>query len=215
MRARPQPRQRQRRHRSHRTQPDASPRCRAKKPESPPQRGAPSTSAVVALIADPANGSQRPEHGGSARDWNVALLQQPFPICAARLTALCRSSSELGRAAVKGVASLPCVRHFFVQGPLFVRGPAAHAYCVFQKLRALPRKLTMRDLPLAGVGSPAPSSPRDAGVWGSEIASEALKSGCDAQSYPRPSRRRLFTHNAPPTDVRGRAVLWLTSLQAR
>jgi len=64
----------------------------------------------------------------------VALPQQPFPIYAARLTVRCLSSSDVGRAAVEGVASLPCVRDF-VQGPLFVRGPSAQVShnCALQK----------------------------------------------------------------------------------
>ena len=54
----------------------------------------------------------------------MALMQQKLPIFGARLTVRCLSSSDVGRAAVEGVASLPCVRDF-VQGPLFVRGPSA------------------------------------------------------------------------------------------
>jgi len=42
----------------------------------------------------------------------VALTQQPLPIYDARLTVRCPSSSDIGRAAVEGVASLPCVRDF-------------------------------------------------------------------------------------------------------
>ena len=68
----------------------------------------------------------------------MALTQQQSPIYAARLTVRGPSSSDIDRAAVEGVLSLPCVRDF-VQGPLFVRGPSAQVVAakVFLKRAAL------------------------------------------------------------------------------
>jgi hypothetical protein len=89
------------------------------------------------LSLEPTPGLRRGKPRTCERD-NVALTQQQSPIYAARLTVRGPSSSDIDRAAVEGVLSLPCVRDF-VQGPLFVRGPSAQVVAakVFLKRAAL------------------------------------------------------------------------------
>ena len=65
---------------------------------------------------------------------NVALTQQPLPIYDARLTVRCPSSSDISRAAVEGVASLPCVRDFLCRDRCLCgdRPLKSHSCYVFQ-----------------------------------------------------------------------------------